>query len=280
MNHLLREMAPVSEAAWGEIEEEATSTLKHFLAGRRLLELSGPHGYEHSAVSKGRVEQVAKEGGATVSVRQVLPVVELRTPFRVGRDVLESIDRGAVDPELDPVKDAARAAALLEDRALFHGLASAGVKGISEASPHSPIPISDDYHEYPSLVARAVAQLREAGVGGPYGIALGPRCHTGVIESTERGGYPVLEHIRLVLDGPVVWAPGVDGAVVVSLRGGDYQISCGEDFSIGYVSHDADGVDLYIEETFAFRIDSSEAGVALTYQAARSGGGSRRGGTR
>ena len=96
--------------------------------------------------------------------------------------------------------------------------------------------ISDDYTQYPEHVAKAVAALRAADVAGPYAIALGARCFTGVTETTEHGGYPVFEHLRQILDGPVVWAPAVDGAVVLSQRGGDFELTIGEDFSVGYRS--------------------------------------------
>jgi uncharacterized linocin/CFP29 family protein len=148
---------------------------------------------------------------------------------------------------------------------VFHGYDAAGIVGISDSTPHSPIVIRDDYNQYPGTVARAVATLQAAGIAGPYAIALGPRCYTGVIETTERGGYPVLEHIRLILGGPVVWAPAVAGAVVVSQRGGDFELTCGQDFSIGYLDHDADSVRLYLEESMTFRALSADAGVALVY---------------
>ena len=99
--------------------------------------------------------------------------------------------------------------------------------------------ITDDYSEYPTHVAKAVAVLRAADIGGPYAIALGSRGYTGVTETTEHGGYPVFEHLRQILDGPVVWAPAVDGAVVLSQRGGDFELTVGQDFSIGYSSSDA-----------------------------------------
>jgi uncharacterized linocin/CFP29 family protein len=75
----------------------------------------------------------------------------------------------------------------------------------------------------------------------------------------------VLEHIRVILGGPVVWAPAVDGAVVVSQRGGDYEIVCGQDFSIGYLSHDDRSVRLYLEESVTLRIAGPEAAVQLYY---------------
>ncbi len=114
--------------------------------------------------------------------------------------------------------------------------------------------------------SRAVATLQNVGVAGPYAVALGPRCYTGVIETTEMGGYPVLEHLRLIAGGPVLWAPAVDGALVVSLRGGDYELTVGQDVSIGYLDHDETNVHLYLEESFTFQIFTPEAAVHLAYQ--------------
>ena len=105
--------------------------------------------------------------------------------------------------------------------------------------------------------------LRAGDIAGPYAIALGSRSYTGVTETTEHGGYPVFEHLRQILDGPVVWAPAVDGAVVVSQRGGDFELTVGEDFSIGYLSHDATTVQLYIEESVTFANHTPEAAVHL-----------------
>jgi uncharacterized linocin/CFP29 family protein len=267
VNHLLRELAPVSDPAWEAIEEEASRTLRHDLAARKLVDFSGPHGWEHSAETLGRVDPLsaAPARGVDAAIRRMQPLAELRTPFELSRRELEAIDRGSRDYDLQVVIDAARQAAMAEDAAVFHGYDAARIAGISESTPHAPIVIGDDYNRYPGTVARAVATLQTAGIAGPYAIALGPRCYTGVIETTERGGYPVLEHIRLILGGPVVWAPAVDGAVVVSLRGGDFELTCGEDFSIGYLDHDADGVRLYLEESMTFRALSPDAGVALVY---------------
>ncbi len=267
MNHLLRELAPVSDPAWDAIEEEATRTLRHFLAARKLVDFSGPHGWEHSAETLGRVDPLgdAPATGVNAAIRRMQPLAELRTPFELSRRELEAIDRGSRDYDLQVVIDAAGQAASAEDAAVFHGYAAAGISGISESTPHAPVVIGDDYNEYPGTVARAVATLQTAGIAGPFAIALGPRCYTGVIETTEHGGFPVLEHIRLILGGPIVWAPAVDGAIVVSLRGGDFQLTCGQDFSIGYLDHDADSVRLYLEESMTFRALSPDAGVALVY---------------
>jgi uncharacterized linocin/CFP29 family protein len=263
----MRDKAPITDAAWAQIDAEATRSLTHFLAGRKLVDFSGPHGWEHSAVDLGRV-QALPEGpidGVTAARRRVQPLIELRTPFTMSRVELDAADRGAADLDLDAVMAAARAAAMAEDGSLFHGYAAAGIEGIAELTPHATVAITDDYSDYPSHVAKAVAILRAADVGGPYAIALGARCFTGVIETTERGGYPVFEHLRMILGGPVVWAPAVDGAIVLSQRGGDFELVVGEDLSVGYLAHDAETVTLFIEESMAVRVNSPEAAVRLAY---------------
>jgi uncharacterized linocin/CFP29 family protein len=267
VNHLFRDLAPISDAAWAEIDSEAREQLTHFLSARKVVDFEGPCGWGHSAVSLGRADtrDDSPFAGITVAQRRVLPLVELRRPVTIDRSELEAVDRGANDIDLDPLDVACRELALAEDQLVFTGYPAAGIEGIVEASPHSPITLDDQFDRYPNHVARAVATLKAAGVGGPYSIALGPRCYTGVIETTERGGYPTLEHLRLILGGSVVWAPAVDGAVVLSQRGGDFLLTVGQDTSIAYLSHDATSVTLELQESVAFTVPGPEAAIALTY---------------
>ena len=267
MNHLLRDLAPVSDEAWTLIDEEARRSLKHYLAARRLVDFEGPLGWQASAVDLGRVERLpaGPAAGVDAARRRVLALVELQIPFSLGRDELEDAERGAEDLDLGPVIDASRSAALAEDHAIFNGYHDGGIAGIVPSSPYEPIAITDDYAAYPTQVAKAAEILRSADVGGPYAIAIGTRSYTGVIETTEHGGYPVLEHLRQILGGSVVWAPAVDGAIVLSERGGDYEMTVGEDFSIGYQSASDESVAFYLEESLAFRFNTPGAAVTLTY---------------
>ena len=59
MNNLHRELAPISEAAWAGIEEEAARTLKRHLAARRVVDMVGPSGPGLSAVGTGHVLPIA-----------------------------------------------------------------------------------------------------------------------------------------------------------------------------------------------------------------------------
>ena len=267
MDHLYRDLAPIAASAWDQIEDEARTRLTTYLAARKLVDFDGPHGWAHSAVNIGHITSLddGPVEGVNAARRVVIPLLELRTPFSLPRTEIDTAARGAADLDLEAVIQAGRSAALAEDGVIFHGYADGGIVGITESSPHAPIPINDDYSDYPQHVATAVAKLRSAGVAGPYGIALGSRCFTGVSEAAELGGYPVFDHLREILGGSVVWAPAVDGAVVLSQRGGDFRITVGQDFSIGYGASDLATVELYLEESIAFQVITPEAAVHMAY---------------
>jgi uncharacterized linocin/CFP29 family protein len=265
MSHLLREHAPITEESWSRIDEEARERLSPALAARRLVDFAGPKGWQYSATNLGRTARVdAPFERVAAQQRRVLPLVEMRTAFAVSRAELADSDRGAEDADLADLDRAAHDLAAAENGAVFHGWSAAGIAGIAEASPHAAIALGDDCERYPRHVAVAVELLLAAGIAGPYGLALGPAAHEMVLEASEHGGVLLLDHLRKILGGPLVWSPGVEGAVLVSLRGGDFLFESGEDISVGYLDHDADAVQFYLEESFSFRVATPEAAVALT----------------
>ncbi|HSE76000.1 MAG TPA: family 1 encapsulin nanocompartment shell protein, partial [Dongiaceae bacterium] len=266
--HLLRALAPLTEGEWKAIDEEARQTLKMNLAARRLVDFSGPHGWQTSSINLGRIDKVERElrPGVEARRRRVQTLIELRAPFELPRRELEIVSRGGRDPDLKPVTEAARTIAIAENQAVFNGFEAGSITGILEAAHESALTLTDDYVRYPEVVAAALGKLRNTGVAGPYGIALGPRLYTGLTETTDSGGYRVYDHVKRLLNGPVVWSPGIDGAIVVSMRGGDFELTVGEDFSIGYLSHSADTVRLYLQESLTFRVLTAEAAIPLRYR--------------
>jgi uncharacterized linocin/CFP29 family protein len=269
VNHLLRELAPISDAAWQVIEDEAKPRLTTYLAARKLVDFSGPSGWQHSATALGRSAPVAAPTDkVTARQRQVLPLVELRAEFTVSRTELDDADRGATDLNLDELDDAARRIGHAENTVVFGGYRSAGIRGVSEASSHASIALDADFTKYAVAVARALNGLMEAGIGGPYGLAISPEGYTAIIETSEPGDL-LLDHLRQILGGPVVWTPGVEGGIVLSLRGGDFVFDSGQDLSVGYVAHDATSCRLYLEESFSFRVLEPAASVVLTPARAR-----------
>ncbi len=263
MNRLHRAIAPISDDAWQEIDDEAIQTLKLTLSARKLVDVAGPHGWEFSAIPLGHSTPVKSSPADAVEMRAraLQPLVELRAKFELPMEQLATIDRGAPDADLDAVATAARQIALAENRLVFHGSKAARIAGIIDAAEHT-VALADAPENFPGVVAQAAQALRSAGVSGPYAVALNPEYFVELSEATS-GGYPVMKHVTRELDGPVIAAPGLDGGVMLSIRGGDFELSLGGDLSIGYLQHDADKVMLYLEESLAFRVLAPEAAVAL-----------------
>ena len=263
MDNLHRELAPVSDAAWASIEEEAKRTFTRHVAGRRVMDLAGPDGLTLAGVGTGHVTAIdPPESGITAGLREWRPVVELRVPFTLDRGQIDSVDRGAQDADWQPVKDAAKKIAFAEDRAIFDGYGAAQITGVRQASSNSALTLPGEVRDYPDVVSQAVSALRLAGVDGPYSLLLSADAYTAVSETSDHG-YPIREHLARLLDGEIIWAPAIAGAVVLTGRGGDYELRLGQELSIGYLSHTAGQVELYFTESFTFSVYTTEASVSI-----------------
>jgi uncharacterized linocin/CFP29 family protein len=264
MNNLHRELAPVSAAAWASIEDEARRTFMLHLAGRRVAEVQGPDDEALASVRTGHLSDITSPApGVLAWARTAQPVIELRVPFAIKRRDIDDVERGAKDPDWQPVKDAARTMAFAEDRAVFEGYEAGGIAGIRETASNPALTLPSDARQYPDVISEALTGLRLAGVGGPYALLLSADAYTAVSETSDHG-YPVKEHLSRLIDGPIIWAPAIDGAFVLTTRGGDFEMHLAQDLSIGYQSHDADSVHLYFIQALTFMVNTAEAAVPLT----------------
>jgi uncharacterized linocin/CFP29 family protein len=263
MNNLHRELAPISDAAWAQIEEEASRTFKRYLAGRRVVDVHAPGGTGLSAVGTGHLRSIKAPGdGILARQREVKALVELRVPFELDRQAIDDVERGANDSDWQPAKDAARQIAFAEDGAIFEGYDAAGIQGIRQGASNAMMTLPADVRHYPEAIAEALSRLRLVGVNGPYSVLFGADAYTALDESSDHG-YPVLEHIKRLVDSEIIWAPAITGAVVLTTRGGDFDLHIGQDISIGYASHTDAVVRLYLQESFTFLLLAAEAAVAL-----------------
>jgi len=200
VSHLRRHDAPFGNDVWQRLDEEAAQAFGTYRSMRKLMAIEGPHGWEKSAVSLGRVRAARAEElnveGLELQQRRVQPLLELRVPFAVSRAELEAIERGAEDPELGAVVDACRRVAVAEDRIVLYGHDDTATRGIAGDSPHAPIVLPSDVTGYPGVVAEAIERLHIAGVAGPYALALGPSWYDALTRTTGSGGYPILEPAR------------------------------------------------------------------------------------
>jgi uncharacterized linocin/CFP29 family protein len=263
MDFLKRELAPVTDSAWEIIREQAVQTLNANLSARKMVDVVGPKGLEYAAVNLGRLVIPQNQPGEGISygLRKVLPLVEVRVQLELDRWELDNADRGARDVDVDPVIEAARKLATFEEVAVYTGFEPGAIQGLVDASPHPPIPLGPDANRYPEVAARAMLALRTANVDGPYALALGPDAFR--LLEAECLGYPASKRVESLLGGPIVLAPSLDGGVLVSRRGGDFELVLGQDVSLGYETHDPRRVRLFLTESFTFRVLNREAVVRL-----------------
>jgi uncharacterized linocin/CFP29 family protein len=215
-------------------------------------------------VGTGHLRAIAASGdGITAQQREANALVELRVPFELDRQMIDDVERGSNNSDWQPAKDAARMLAFAEDRAMFEGYDAAGIVGVRQGTSNPKKSLPADVREYPKAFAQALNQLRVVGVNGPYAILLGAECYTQLAETSDYG-YPVLEHVKRLVEGKIIWALAIDGAFVVTTRGGDFDLRIGQDASIGYLSHTDRQVRLYLQETFTFLYLTSESAVAFS----------------
>jgi len=261
---LKRSLAPITEEAWHAIDEAAARTLKAHLSARTVVDFSGPHGWTFSAVNLGGLEIAKKQSteGVPWGIRTVLPLVEVRIPVVFTQMELDNISRGCKNPNLSALEDVARKVALFEESAIYKGFTAGQIKGIIQESSHGPITLSADVLQYSEAVAAAVKALTLAGVSGPYTLVLGTDCYYALMQSS-RGGYPPRLVVRDMLQGDVLWSPALEGGVLLSTRGGDFELAVGQDLAVGYAGHDRSNVELFLAESFTFRVLNPEAALEL-----------------
>jgi uncharacterized linocin/CFP29 family protein len=200
--------------------------------------------------------------GIVAGQREAIGLVELRAPFELNRQMIDDVERGAADSDWQPAKDAARQIAFAEDKAIFDGYPAAGIKGIRERTSNPIVSLPADVGAYPQAVADALKQLRLVGVNGPYAAVFGADEYTALAEMSDHG-YPVLEHVKELIEDQIIWAPAIRGGFVMTKRGGDFALHVGQDVSIGYSGHNDTAVRLYLQETFTFLHLTGEAAVVL-----------------
>jgi uncharacterized linocin/CFP29 family protein len=264
MDLLKRELAPILPQAWTLIDAEASRVLRLHLAGRKLVDFRGPFGWTFAAVNTGRLDILPHEPAhIAMGVRTVQPVVEVRVPIKLSLMELDTVARGAEDPDLTAVVQAAEQVALVEDTAIFNGLARAHIQGILAATPHAPLARPNDVRELPGIILDAIEVLRRSGVDGPYVMVLGRTLYDQVYAARE-DGYPLVRRLDGILDKPLVRADALDSTgVLLSIRGADYELTVGQDLSIGYAYHTKDEVELYLTESFTFRVLEPVAAVRI-----------------
>jgi uncharacterized linocin/CFP29 family protein len=255
MDILKRNLAPLSDQAWLMIEDQAKKILTGNLSARSAVDFDGPHGWELASINLGRVS-FAETGvieGVLYGGRKVQPLIEVRVPFALNLEEMDAVSRGLKAPDLDALEVAARKAAHFEEKAVYRGFKEGGIAGIISSSSHTPLSLKKDPGSFPDLVEEGIMALKKDGIAGPYLMILGTVPYQVLMQGDEKG-YPLKRRIEDLLGGAVLWSPALKGGILLSSRGGDFILTVGQDFSIGYSSHDAQNINLYVTESFTFQV--------------------------
>ncbi len=255
---LNRDLAPIPAEAWEFLDEEALEVLENRLVGRKVVEVSGPHGLEAAAVNTGRREEMK----GVFSRRKSLPLVEVEIPITMPRAELEAFARGAEDADSDPVREAAEKAARIENQAIFQGQEEAGIEGIIPASEHDAIEVEEDRDPFFSAIWNARRALDLENVPGPYHLVLGDR-HYQLLNELESACYPLFRKIEGLLGTDIIYMPELEDKGVLMAAGDFYKLYLGQDISLGFRNSDQEKLELFLFESFTFKIDAPEAAVVL-----------------
>jgi uncharacterized linocin/CFP29 family protein len=265
MDFLRRELAPVSPQGWAQIDEIARQTLAANLSGRKFLDVAGPLGIDYAAVPLGRlsVPKSAKSEKVGYGVHQVLPLVETRASFTLQTWELDNIERGAKDIELEALVSACREIAAFEEKAIYGGFAPASILGLKDIVKGKELPLKLEADAFIEAVAEGQARMLKDGVEGPANLAVSPAVWKFLSRITSGG--TLRSNLEKQIGGKVVYSEAVPDAILVAARGGDTELTIGQDLAIGYHSHGSAEVNFFLTESFTFRVVAPEAvlGFAL-----------------
>jgi uncharacterized linocin/CFP29 family protein len=261
---LRRDLAPFAPASWEAIDEQAREVLRGNLSARKIVDVAGPFGWQHASVNVGRLDpgRVDAGNGVLYGIRKVLPLVEVRVPFVLDLWELDDVVRGARDPNLDPLIEAAGKLAAFEERAIYYGFQPGGIVGMAKASQHELVQLRSEPKGWPQAIAHAIVALKTAGESPPYTLVAGRT----VFQAMERdaGQYPLRKQIEQLIDGAIVLAPNIEGAFLLPANSeGDFELTLGQDISVGFEQQDGQRVKLYLTESFTFRVLEPQAVVAF-----------------
>ncbi|MFP4136551.1 MAG: family 1 encapsulin nanocompartment shell protein [Candidatus Acetothermia bacterium] len=261
MDILKRSLAPVTDDAWEEIDDQAVEVLENRLTARKFVNTIEPKGWEHSAISEGRLS-IKEDSPEKVryGVREVTPLVETRVSFELNIWELDDVTRGAEDVDLSPLEEAAAEAARFEEDVVYHGLSEAGIEGLLP-SAETAIDLPDGSSGILEAASEAVTVFQEEAIEGPYSLVVDKDLWKSVARASK--GYPLKRQLEDLIGGSIIYSPQVENPLFVSTNDEDLQLVLGQDFSIGYEDHTTKKVKLFITESFGFRVLEPAAVVKL-----------------
>lgn len=248
-SYLGRDMAPLSEEQWKQLEEVVVSTAKELLVGRRVLPLFGPLGAGVAAVP---TLQVTAEGPKSVLVE----LCENGEDFAIDWRQLEQAKAlGAMDWTAAAI--AAAKCAAREDQAIFQGCEECGMPGLLTVPGRIEIK-GGDWSDGEALFADVVAattKLAEAGMPGPYALVASPQTLALTHRWTPQGA-DLEDMIEELATAGLYSSRHVPEKTLLVMQAGAHvaDLAVGVDLTVAYVGNDGMTHLFRVLETGALRI--------------------------
>lgn len=264
MEFLKRSIAPLTSKAWKEIDERAKEILKANLYARRFVDVHGPLGWQFSALPLGEVDVKSDETEKVQwGIRKILPVIELRTSFKLNIWGLDNLERGSQNPDLTALEDAAKQCAKFEDDLVLFGCQDYGIKGLIDVARERNVGASKEPSKFISSVQKSIEVLKEDGISAPYNLLISNDIWKELMANSYF--YQLNNTLSALLEGgKVIPTLRIDEAIVIA-QGNHFKLFIGQDFSIGYEGNNETEVKLFITETLTFYIANPLGLVGLKF---------------
>lgn len=247
-----RELAPISSDAWEEMDERAEEVIKSHLSARKVVRVRGPMGIGVNVLSEGRLVNIREKQGVHFGTYHVLPLIEARVEFEMKRWELDNIARGARDVDYEPLEIAARSLALFEEDVVYHGLEEGGIQGLNQSCLREAIAFGEDIHTMMAALSKGLVELTKNYQKGPFDLIVGEQIQQRILSVNE--GYPFDRRIEELIGGKIFFNHLIQGAYLLPHDHENLELSIGQDYSLGYQSHDNERVRFFISESFTFRV--------------------------
>lgn len=250
---LYRNLAPISNEVWEEIDERAKEVLRSYLSARRVVHVDGPKGFDHNVLTDGRLANSEElDNGVCYGNYKVQPLVESRIEFDMDRWELDNLQRGAKDIDYEPLENAIKEIALFEEDAIYNGLENAIIDGINNSMELEAIEFGKDANSIMESITKGLIELRKNFAQKPFSLVVNEEAYKRILSSET--AYPLDERIKRLIGGDIIFSHVVDGAYLLPVDHDDLELTIGRDFSIGYQDHDAETVRFFVTESFTFRV--------------------------
>lgn len=251
MDFLKRELAPITANGWKEIEERATAVLSKELSARKFVRVTGPLGREVTSITTGRMDVKTKDD-FKYGVYKVQPLTESRICFPLSRWELDNIERGAKDVDYSSLDEGVRKAARFEEEAIFKGLEEGQIEGIYKSSSYDTLDFGKTADETLKAIFEGILKLDAAFAKKPYVLVVSNEkwyyLNTIVKE------YSLPEKLEKILGQKIIVSKSIDGAILLPFDDENIELIIGEDYALGYQNHNESVVELFITESFTFRV--------------------------